>query len=327
MHCIARVPALYDEASPAAVRIDNPETRSISRYLGRISTTIFTRNRVDLVLTEHINLLPVAITIAARHRASLGLVIHGFEAWNRPRFFLPGILRCVDQVVSVSAVTRDRFLSWSRLDPSRVKVIPNAVPENAGPPAPGPDRLIDHYGLRNCQVLLTVGRLDADERAKGFDETIRALATLKPVRPTLRYLIVGDGADRSRLERLASSLGVADEVIFAGQIADNDKTDHYRIADVYVMPSRLEGFGYVFLEAMACGVPVIGSTLDGSREPLLDGKLGQLVDPDSPEQLVSAIEHALTCPRQVPGQLSRFSLALFERRIQRFLLGPLLDVD
>jgi glycosyltransferase involved in cell wall biosynthesis len=96
-------------------------------------------------------------------------------------------------------------------------------------------------------------------------------------------MIVGDGDDRGRLEEKVKSLGLSQQVIFAGKILEHEKASHYCLADAYVMPSHGEGFGIVFLEALACGVPVIGSKVDGSREALLDGQLGRLVDANLPD--------------------------------------------
>ena len=88
----------------------------------------------------------------------------------------------------------------------------------------------------------------------------------------MKYVVIGRGDDQPRLAQLAADLGVADRVIFAGFVPDEALIDHYRLADVYVMPSK-EGFGIVYLEAMACGVPVIAGDDDGSADPLQDGRL------------------------------------------------------
>src|SRR5205085_2975570 len=111
--------------------------------------------------------------------------------------------------------------------------------------------------------------------------------------PNIAYLIVGDGSDRLRLEQKARQLGVAERVIFAGRISEEEKPDHYRLANAYVMPSSGEGFGIVFLEALACGIPVIGSKIDGSRDALLDGRLGILVNPTDAAELRAAILQTL----------------------------------
>ena len=91
------------------------------------------------------------------------------------------------------------------------------------------------------------------------------------------------GSDHGRLEAKAAALHVLDRVVFSGFVPEEQKADYYRLADAYVMPSRGEGFGIAFLEALACGLPVLGSKLDGGREALLDGALGLLVDPANPQ--------------------------------------------
>ena len=133
--------------------------------------------------------------------------------------------------------------------------------------------------------------------------------------PDVAYLVVGDGSDRERLEEKARALGVADRVVFTGNVPEAEKADHYRLADVYVMPSQGEGFGFVLLEAMACGIPVIASTLDGGREAVRDGQLGMLVDPADRDELKRAILDALRQPKGiVPAGLEHFSFRNFEAR-------------
>src|SRR5207247_1514684 len=114
--------------------------------------------------------------------------------------------------------------------------------------------------------------------------------------PETIYLIVGDGDDRQRLEALASEFAVQDKVRFAGPVADEELADYYRLADVLVMPSTGEGFGIVFLEAMACAINVIGGNQDGSIDPLVDGAVGSAIDPEDSDELVSAISAALRRP-------------------------------
>jgi glycosyltransferase involved in cell wall biosynthesis len=197
----------------------------------------------------------------------------------------------------------------------QLRVLPNAIhAEWYGPGARNP-ALLARYGLAGKTVLMTLGRLVSAERYKGFDEAIEALPDLAKVLPDVTYLVVGDGSDRERLEQKARALGVADRVIFAGNVPETEKADHYRLADVYVMPSQGEGFGFVLLEAMACGIPVIASKLDGGREAVRDGQLGALVDPADTAQLQRAILEALRQPRGVvPAGLEHFSYRNFEAR-------------
>jgi glycosyltransferase involved in cell wall biosynthesis len=105
----------------------------------------------------------------------------------------------------------------------------------------------------------------------------------------LSYLIVGKGNDTERVQALAAELGMADCLTLCGFVPDEELADHYRLANVYAMPSDGEGFGIVFLEAMACGIPVLAGNLDGSVDALADGKLGQLVDPRSIEAIADGL--------------------------------------
>jgi glycosyltransferase involved in cell wall biosynthesis len=152
-----------------------------------------------------------------------------------------------------------------------------------------------------------------------MDEVMQAMPDLLPDIPNLVYLIGGSGPDRPRLEAKAKALGLADRIIFAGRISEEEKLAHYHLADAYVMPSRGEGFGIVILEAMAAGIPAMGSRMDGSREALLDGKLGPLVDPDDPASVAGGIRAVLERPRGRPEGLDYFSVASFRQRMSGLL--------
>ena len=134
-------------------------------------------------------------------------------------------------------------------------------------------------------------------------------------------MIAGDGDDKRRLQAMAKTLELEERVIFTGFVAEEEKADYYSLADVYVMPSRGEGFGYVLLEALASGVPAIGSRLDGGREALRDGELGLLVDPSNPAEVAAAIREALAneAPRRVPEGLDHFSFENFAERLRRIV--------
>ena len=195
-------------------------------------------------------------------------------------------------VTCVSRYTRRRFLSWARLAPETVRVLPNTV-EPRFSPGPQDAALRSRLRVEGRQVLLTVGRLAASERYKGHDVVLRALAQLQAAMPDLVYVIAGDGDDLPRLQALASSLRVADRVRFAGYFEDAQLPALYRSADLFVMPSTGEGFGIVFLQALACGLAVVGGDADGSRDPLRDGADGLLVDAASPDHVAGAIRAAL----------------------------------
>ena len=163
---------------------------------------------------------------------------------------------------------------------------------------------------------MSVSRLASSERYKGNDRVIRALPSVLTRYPDALYLVVGDGDDRPRLEALAAELGVTEKVRFVGLVSSEELPDYFRVADVFVMPSTGEGFGIVFLEAMACGIPVIGGNKDGSLDALADGVLGFAVDPENDEELVSAICSALRNARPEASRSRRFDIQFFTEHLK-----------
>jgi asparagine synthase (glutamine-hydrolysing) len=270
----------------------------------------------DIAIAGHINLAPLAAAIARAKGASSLLMLHGIDAWTprRDPLVRPS-LATFTRIVGVSRLTLERFRAWAHPDVGRLCVLPNCVDLRRYGPGPKPEALAAELGVAGRTVLLTLGRLASEERYKGFDEVIGSLPALAERVPDIAYLVCGDGPDLERLRAKARALGVADRVIFAGFIPEARKADYYRLADAYVMPSKGEGFGIVFLEALACGIPALGSTVDGGREALLEGKLGRLVDPSDSEELVNTIVETLKAPRGVvPAALSHYSWESFEDR-------------
>ena len=277
--------------------------RSNVAYLKAIARA--RRTKFDLVICGHVNLLPVAFDRPV-------LLAYGIEAWKPLKNALSRrLLHNCRAVVAISAVTRDRLLGWSHYA-GPAHLLPNAIhAEEYGLRTTRAD-LVERYRLKGKRVLLTVGRLHSAERYKGFDEVLAVLPSLPS---DVVYLIAGGGNDFPRLQKLAMDRGVGDRVIFTGLFDEQDKPDLYALADVYVMPSRGEGFGFVFLEARASGLPAIGSKHDGGAEALLGGELGLLVDPCNPAELRAAILDQLAHGRRaIPERLAYFSFENFTRR-------------
>jgi glycosyltransferase involved in cell wall biosynthesis len=282
------------------------------------STLNAQRSTLDVVICGHINLLPVAALSAWWQNAPLGLIIHGIEAWaphSSPlvRWSLP----YVNTFVSVSQHTLDRFSEWAPLSNEQCRVIPDCINLDVYEPGPKRSDLLERYDLHDRTILLTLSRLSSEEQYKGHDEILEVLPDLARENPHLSYLVCGDGDDRPRLKRKAEQLGVEDRTVFAGYVPEEEKEDHYRLADAFVMPGRGEGFGIVYLEAMACGIPVVASSADASREAVRDGQLGAVVNPDDPGDIRRGIRKALDADRSVPDGLEYFSYSAFQRRWQQ----------
>jgi asparagine synthase (glutamine-hydrolysing) len=263
-------------------------------------------HRPDLLVCGHMNFAPLAWALRWFGVPRTTLVAYGIEAWS-PSLSLRAAARRMDQVLAVSRYTRQRMIEWG-IVAERAKVLPATVDGEVFRP-------IGHRDPDRAPTLLTLARLDASERSKGIDQIIELVPALRRRHPTLQYVVCGTGDDIPRLRRLAADLGVLDAVAFLGHIPDEALLSTLSSADVFVMPSRKEGFGIVFIEAMACGVPVIACGLEGSREALLDGRVGTLVDSGDPGALEAAV---LT-------QLARTPATLDGRRLRDEVLrafGP-----
>lgn len=245
------------------------------------------RRRPRRVICGHVLLLPLVSPLCRWFNIPYTVISYGKEVWHplAPRY--QRALCQADQIWTISRHSRDRACAANHLDPNQVSLMPCIVDGDLFTPAPADPKLIETYGLKDCRVLMTVARLWSGDIYKGVDVTIRALPKIAAAIPEVKYLVIGRGDDQPRLAALAEELGVAERVVFAGYVPSDDLGAHYRLADAYVMPSQ-EGFGIVYLEAMACGIPVLSGDQDGSADPLQDGRLGWRVPYRDPEAVAVA---------------------------------------
>lgn len=265
--------------------------RTLHFALSGILRTLLTRPR--LVLSTHVNFLP-AVHLLKPGACRTAVVLHGIDAWNLRADAKLRALRKTDAVISVSRYTRDQVAQLPGMEGARLFVLPNTFQTSAFQPGPKPAALLERHGLKAAQpVLLTVSRLEESERYKGHQEVIECLPELTKHFPGLRYVIAGQGGYAAELKRRVKEHGLEEAVIFAGFVPNAELADYYRLCDVFVMPSRGEGFGIVFLEAMACGKPVAAGNADGSADAVDQGRLGVLVSPQSCGELTEALRGLL----------------------------------
>jgi phosphatidylinositol alpha-1,6-mannosyltransferase len=309
-------------ALPPGVRQLKAHGKRLSYSLAALRAAA-TLGPFDFVFCGHLHLSPLAAVLASGLGVPLWLQLHGCEAWDHMRRAERRSAERARLVTSVSRYTRRRFLSLAGVDPSRVRVLPNTV-DGGFSPGVKSDALLDRFCLRGKRVLLTVSRLDPNERRKGHDRVIKALPAIVTAVPNVVYLVAGHGADRTRLEALAQSLGVADNVVFAGRVAPDELPQLYRLADLFVMPSAQEGFGIVFLEAAASGLRSIGGNADGSIDALADGTIGTAIDPNDSEALVRAIINGFKGGEPDPSGVGRFRFENFAGHVRDLVNGHLL---
>lgn len=304
-----------DPATPAGV-IQLPARAGRAAYALKVLQLAVSR-RFQLVFCGHLYMAPFARIIARILGAKLIVQMHGIEAWQPPSQKRRAAVEGAALVLCVSRHTRAQVLSWAAIAPERIVVLPNMVGEAF---TPGADAgLRAQWGLQGKIVLLTVGRMDARERYKGHDRVIQAIPVLVAEGRDIAYVVLGEGDDRPRLEACAREAGVADRVHFKGAVDRATLMAAYRMADLFVMPSTGEGFGIVFLEAMACGTPALGLGVAGASDALVDGELGHIVSEKA--NLPAAILHRLAQPKPDPKVLSaavraRFGPAAFAANIR-----------
>jgi glycosyltransferase involved in cell wall biosynthesis len=295
------------------------------KYLITVLQTAMKCRNFDLIICGHIHLLPIAYFLRLWLRRPLLLIIYGIEAWQPSRNrIIDFCAKKIDNFISISEVTKRRYLNWTHIADKKGFILPNAVALEKFTPGPKNKSLLNRYGLRGKIVLMTLGWIRTEEE-KGFDKVIDLLPELSRKIDNLVYMIVGEGDDKPRLMEKVRCLGMADRVIFTGFIPESEKADYYRLADAYVMPSRGEGFGFVFLEAMACGIPVVASKIDGGCEALRGGKLGILVNPGDAGEIRQGILDALKNLRSVVhNELEYFSFENFKYRLN-FIINQLFE--
>lgn len=217
---------------------------------------------------------------------------HG-EEWstiktNAGRRWLRAIKQA-DMVVVISSFTQQCALDQG-LAPERLRLITNGVDIQRFSPGPPSEELRRRYGLGEAPILLCLARLD--ER-KGQDFLLRAMPAILQAVPETRLVLVGSGTDEARLRGMMQDLALERHVVFTGAVSSEDVVEWYRTATLYAMPNRTldngdtEGFGLVFLEAGACGLPVIGGRAGGVPDAIVDGETGFLVDGQSAEDIAS----------------------------------------
>ncbi|BCM88564.1 GDP-mannose-dependent alpha-(1-6)-phosphatidylinositol monomannoside mannosyltransferase [Abditibacteriota bacterium] len=243
--------------------------------------------RPDLILVGHPNFAPLGWGLGLLARAPIVNFIYGVDAWETLSPMRRRALCAGKRLISISRFTAMRSQQVNAIPQERVRILHNCLDPNFQGHAVSGARDID------AKSLLTVARMSLQEQYKGHDVVIKALPELLKRFPGLIYHIVGDGDGRPLLESLSKEHGVESAVRFHGVVSEEELIERYQNASVFVMPSRFEGFGFVFLEAMTYGKPVVCGNADASVEVVTDGETGFTVDPTSSQAVGDAVARLL----------------------------------
>ena len=290
--------SLNDAAAARRLKLGNKEIGfagcggSKARLISRASALAILQPSIVVALHPHLAPVVSAMKILAPGMRS-GVVVHGVEVWTP----LPGIrrwsLQSADRVLAPSEDTLARAAKEQRLRIEKGRKLAWSLGPEFDPRAVSCAGSSPPHGFPRGRVILTVGRWEATEAYKGVDHLIAALPALRNKFPDVQLVAVGEGSDLPRLQSLARDSGVADHIHFLPFIAHHELPSAFDHCQVFAMPSRGEGFGLVFIEAMARGKPVIGGDHGGTPEIINDGVNGFLVPYGDLVQLVDRLARLL----------------------------------
>ncbi len=278
---------MWEENRIKVVR-DTAKVLLPTRRLAKAATDLFITHKCENVIfgaSAPLGLLAKSLRKAgAKHIVAL---THGHEVWWARMPLFSAALRRIgaqaDQMTYLGEFTRGAVANvLLREDHSKLVHLPPGVDLTRFTPGIKSVELQKKWGIVDAPVIVSIGRLVA---RKGSDQLIKAMPEVLQQFPKSKLLLVGTGNYQKRLEKLVRNLKVEDSVIFTGRVDHDLLPDYYRLGDIFAAPCRsryggleVEGLGIVYLEASACGVPVIAGKSGGAPDAVLDGKTGLLVN-------------------------------------------------
>lgn len=277
------------------------------------------KNNYDVIFIGHIRLVSIALLIRIFSKKSKVLLIaHGIEIWGRVDSLKKYFILMVDKVLSVSSYTEESIKNQIG------NSIDTGVFYNAFRMSPLEGKSVTASGIEFGfkPYALSVTRLDVTEKDKGLEDVIQAFGQLRDI--DIHLAIIGDGPYRKQLEDRVDQLGLAEKIHFLGKLSDLDLVDMYKNASIFVLPSRKEGFGIVYLEAMHYGIPVIACAEKGVTDVVHHEKNGLIV-PFGDSDAIAAAMRRLAIDKNLAASLidegykyteneGIFSFAAFKKR-------------
>jgi phosphatidyl-myo-inositol dimannoside synthase len=258
----------------------------------------------DLIICAHIGVAPAGRLIQKLMRTPYWVILYGIEVWGELAPAKQRALRAAQRLVSITRFTLDATIARHSLHQPRALILPPTLP---GERLPTPETACIASDDAQRPMVLTVGRIASSECYKGHDVMLEAWPIVLRRLPDAEYWIVGGGDDRPRLELKARELGIVASVRFTGSVSPEELAVCYHRCCVFAMPARTEldpraprgeGFGIVYLEAMAHGKPVVGPRVGAPAEFIRAGEHGLLVDPASAVEVANALIELLEDPER-----------------------------
>ena len=328
-----RIFSLLDTSEQFAAMPLGPQMEIHCFSGNRVSFTfaaVAAARRADLVLFGHVNFSPLALLAGPPSKA---LFVYGVDVWRvMPTLQKFGVSR-MQRIFSISSFTAESMASLNRIERGRFTLLPLTLDPGYVDLGNRQTRGRSELCLPDGRMLLTVSRLNTSDAYKNIDRLMQALPPVFDRFPDAFSVIIGEGDDRARLERVSHDLGIAAKVLFRGRVSDDLLPSYYKNCDIFALPSTKEGFGIVFLEAMYYGKPCIGANWGGVPEVVANNHTGILVDSPSPANIQNALLRLLN-----DASLSRtfgergktrfeqeFAFPWFCQRVERIVCPELAD--
>ncbi len=317
----------YNSDFIAALRLAELDVRVVQRHVGGLASKIkfvleaiiaLVFYRPNYVICGHLYFSPIPLFANILLGVRYSLSFYGIEAININRSIYRKAVLCADQIIVISEYTKELVARQFQLQSEKFFMLISSVDEQHCYLLPERKSLKSKYGLEDVPVVLTLSRLSSGEE-KGQHRVLAAMPEILKQYPNAKYVVAGPGNDE-RIDKVLSAYpGLEHSLVRIGAVTEKQKIELYNLCDVFILPSKNEGFGIVFIEALACGARVIASDAYGCREALRDGILGGLVDPDDSSsisrEILSVLGRALLDNEHERVTLRQDSLNIYGYRV------------
>lgn len=279
----------------------------------------------NFIICSHINFGILCLIAKFLKKTNFSLSLYGIEIPKRKTFFSNLLISSAFKIITISYFSKKLILENFDI-PDKIFFLPSHINEDKYKIKPINNKILEKYNLRNKKIILSLSRLSSNE-FKGQDRVALSLKEVLKKEQNIVYVIAGPGRDERLNKILSENPQINNKIVRIASVTEYEKIDLYNLSDIFILPSKFEGFGIVFIESLACGLKVIASDGYGCREGLLNGDIGTLIDPDSTKDIAKAIIKELNIPNTKESRIELRNKAIeiygkknWNRRIDNLII-------